>query len=174
MWHAKYLGYFCSFNIIIQNDILSVGKPEIKSTTPVALGSHVLHDCRYNVVYCRILFLKHIPHLKYAAKCSECRKITRQMHAVRTDYYEKLHASNRYKIKHLKYTLQWRHNGRDNVSNHQPHDWLLNRLFRRRSQKTSKLCVTGLCAWNSPVTGEFPAQMASKAKNISIWWRHHD
>ena len=29
-------------------------------------------------------------------------------------------------------SLQWRHNGRDIVSNHQPHDCLLNRLFRRR------------------------------------------
>ena len=44
------------------------------------------------------------------------------------------------------------------VSNHQPHDCLHNRLFRRRSKKISKLCVTGLCAGNSPVTGEFPAQ----------------
>ena len=25
----------------------------------------------------------------------------------------------------------------------------------------------------SPVTGEFPAQMASNAENVSIWWRHH-
>ena len=24
-----------------------------------------------------------------------------------------------------------------------------------------------------PVTGEFPAQMASNAENFSIWWRHH-
>ena len=48
-------------------------------------------------------------------------------------------------------SLQWRHNGRDSVSNHQPHDCLLNRLFRRRSKKTSKLRVTGLCAGNSPV-----------------------
>ena len=57
--------------------------------------------------------------------------------------------------------LQWRHNGRNSVSNHQPHDCLLNRLFRRRSKKTSKLRVTGLCAGTSPGTGEFPAQMAS-------------
>ena len=28
-------------------------------------------------------------------------------------------------------------------------------------------------AGNSPVTGEFPAQMASNAENVSIWWRHH-
>ena len=27
--------------------------------------------------------------------------------------------------------LQWRHNGHDGVSNHQPHDYLLNCLFRR-------------------------------------------
>ena len=50
---------------------------------------------------------------------------------------------------------------------------LLNRSFRCRSQKISKLRVTCLCAGNSPVTGEFPAQMASDAENVSIWWRHH-
>ena len=70
-------------------------------------------------------------------------------------------------------TLRWRHNDRDGVWNHQPHDCLLNRLFRRKSKKTSKLRVTGLCAWNSPVTGEFPAQRASNAENVSIWWCRH-
>ena len=60
--------------------------------------------------------------------------------------------------------LQWRHNGHDGVSNHQPHDCFLSRLFRRRSKKTSKLRVTGLCAGNSPGTGEFPAQMASNTE----------
>ena len=70
-------------------------------------------------------------------------------------------------------SVYWSHNGRDSVSNHQPHDCLLNRLIRRISKKTSKLRVTGLCAGNSPGTGEFPAQMASKAENVSIWWRHH-
>ena len=69
-------------------------------------------------------------------------------------------------------TLHWRHNDHDGVSNHQPHGCLLNRLFRRRSKKTSKrhwpLCgeFTG--------TGEFPAQRASFAENVSIWWRHHE
>ena len=70
-------------------------------------------------------------------------------------------------------SLEWRHNGLDSVSNHQPHACLLNRLFRRKSKKTSKLRVTGLCVGNSPGTGEFPAQMASNAENVSIWWRHH-
>ena len=52
--------------------------------------------------------------------------------------------------------LQWRRNGHDGVSNHQPRDCLLSRLFRRRSKETSRLRVTGLCAGNSPATGEFP------------------
>ena len=48
-------------------------------------------------------------------------------------------------------TLQWRHNGCDGVSNIQPHDCLLNRLY----------IITGplhVCAGNSPITslwGEF-------------------
>ena len=67
------------------------------------------------------------------------------------------------------YSLQWRHNDHDGVSNHQPHHCLLSRLFWRRSNKTSKFRVTGLCAGNSPG----PAQRASKAENVSIWWRHH-
>ena len=29
-------------------------------------------------------------------------------------------------------SLEWGHNGLDSISNHQPHDYLLNRLFRRR------------------------------------------
>ena len=70
-------------------------------------------------------------------------------------------------------TLRWRHNERDSVWNHQPHDCLLKRLFRRRSKKISKICVTGLCVGNSPATGEFPAQMASNAENV-VWWRHHE
>ena len=65
------------------------------------------------------------------------------------DFY---HFSSRYSFFLLQVSvshplaLLWRHNGHDGVSNHQPHDSLLNRLFRRRSKKTSKLCVTGLCA----------------------------
>ena len=64
--------------------------------------------------------------------------------------------------------LQWRHNRRDGVSHHQPHDCLLNRLFRRRSKKISKLRVAGLSTGKSPVTGEFPAQRASNVENVSI------
>ena len=47
---------------------------------------------------------------------------------------------------HMFNALQWRHNEHDSVSNHQPHECLLNRLFGRISKKTSKLHFTGLCA----------------------------
>ena len=86
--------------------------------------------------------------------------VTRASHGTGCDY-------------HMSVALQWRHNERDCVSNHHPRDCLLNRLSRRRSKKTSKVHVTGLYMVNSPVTGEFPAQRASNAENVSIWWRHH-
>ena len=75
-------------------------------------------------------------------------------------------------------TLLWRHNGRDSISNDQPHHCLLNRLFKRRSKKKSKLRVTGLCTGNSPKTGEFPTQMTRNAEMfpfddvtmiVSVW-----
>ena len=53
-------------------------------------------------------------------------------------------------------SLQWRRNERDCFSDHQPHDCLLNRLFRRRSKKyqssPSLAVVRGIHRWpmNSP------------------------
>ena len=64
------------------------------------------------------------------------------------------------------FPLQWRHDERLMM--------VYSTVYSsRRSQKTSKLRVTGLCVENSPVTGEFPAQRASNAENVPIWWRHH-
>ena len=60
--------------------------------------------------------------------------------------------------------LQWHYNKRDGVSAHRHLDCLFNRLFKRRSEKTSKLRVTGLSTGNSPVTDEFPVQSASDAE----------
>ena len=53
------------------------------------------------------------------------------------------------------FTLQWRHNGCDGISNHRRLDCLLIRLFGHRSKKRSKLRVTGLCEGNPPVTSGF-------------------
>ena len=102
-------------------------------------------------------------------KWSSCRWFDtpwRNGHHVAGDIFKRIQCKS-------SYSLQWRHNERDSVSNHQPYDCLFNCLFRRRSKKTSKLRATGLCMGNSPVTSEFPTQRASNAENISIWWRHH-
>ena len=70
------------------------------------------------------------------------------------------------------YSLQWRHTERDDVSNHQHLD-CVQPFVQHRPKKTSELRVVGLCEGNSLVTGGFPAQRASNAENVSIWWRHH-
>ena len=71
---------------------------------------------------------------------------------------------------------QWRHNNHNGVSNHQPHGCLLNCLFRHRSEKTSKLRVTGLCAWNSPGPVNSPHKGPVTRKMFPfddvIMWQH--
>ena len=64
-------------------------------------------------------------------------------------------------------SLLWRHNEHDGISDHQPYDCLPHRLFRRRSKKT-KLHVTGLCVWNSLVTGEFPHKGPVRRKMFQL------
>ena len=84
------------------------------------------------------------------------------------------HVANISFQKQSRAALQWRDNCCDGVSNYRRLDCLLERLFRRRSKKTSKLRVTGLCEDNSTRTGEFPSQMANNAENVFIWWRNDD
>ena len=79
----------------------------------------------------------------------------------------------RLSIRKLHRPLQWRHNGHDGVSYHQPHHCLLNRLFSADQRKYQSSASLAFCDGNSPVTGEFPAQMASNAENVYIWRRHH-
>ena len=45
-------------------------------------------------------------------------------------------------------------------------------FYSKGDFKKSRLRATGLCEENSPVTGEFPAQKAGNAENVSFWWRH--
>ena len=56
----------------------------------------------------------------------------------RRDIQSGVDTNNSNPVINIPLTLQWRHNGRDGVSNHQPHDCLLNRLFRHRSNKNIK------------------------------------
>ena len=55
-----------------------------------------------------------------------------------------------------------------------PASRLFTQNFVQAQIKNPKLRVTGFCEGNSPSTGDFPAQRASNAENVSIWWRHHD
>ena len=72
------------------------------------------------------------------------------------------------------FTLQWRHNRHDSVSNHQPYDCLLtvySDADQRKNQSSASLAfVRGI----DRGTGEFPAQMASNTENVSICWRLHE
>ena len=45
-------------------------------------------------------------------------------------------------------------------------------VYSGADQWKQNLRITGLSVGNSSVTGEFPAQMASNAENVSVWWRH--
>ena len=70
-------------------------------------------------------------------------------------------------------TLQWCHNQRDGVPNHQPHDCLLNRLFRYRSKKHQSSAplnfVSGIHRWPMKSLHKGPVTQ-NKFPNI---WRHH-
>ena len=83
--------------------------------------------------------------------------------------------------------LRWRHNEWDGVSNHQPHDCLVNCLSGRRSKKTSKPRVTGLCAGISPGPVDSPHKWPVTRKLfpfddvimvydslITVWWLADD
>ena len=69
-------------------------------------------------------------------------------------------------------SLQWCHNERNGISNHQRLDCSLNPLFRHRSKNTSKHCVAGLCEGIHRWPVDSP-QRVSNAENASIWWHHH-
>ena len=70
-----------------------------------------------------------------------------RIYALTSDFHEFIFNESAGFVYH---TLRWRHNECDSVSHHQPHGCLLNGLLWRRSKKTSKLRVTGLCVGNSP------------------------
>ena len=57
---------------------------------------------------------------------------------------------------------QWCHNELNGISNHQCLDCLLNRVFRHRSKKTSKLRITGLCEGNSLVNSPHKGPVTRK------------
>ena len=75
-------------------------------------------------------------------------------------------------------TLQWRHNERDDVSNHRCLVYLLNRLFRRRSKNTSNpeslAFVRGIHRWpvDSPHKGLVTRKIFPFDDSIIIFNEH--
>ena len=57
----------------------------------------------------------------------------------------------------------------NDVSNHKPHGCLLNRLFRHRSKKTSKLRVTGLGIHGWPVNSPYRRPVTRKMFPFASW-----
>ena len=47
-------------------------------------------------------------------------------------------------------------------------------VYSDADQSKHQSCASLAFMWGIPGTGEFPAQMASYAENVSIWWHHHD
>ena len=46
-------------------------------------------------------------------------------------------------------------------------------VYSGADQRKYQIAASLAFAGNSPVTGEFPAQRASNAESVPIWWRHH-
>ena len=69
-------------------------------------------------------------------------------------------------------TLQWSHNERDGVLS-LAFRWFAQPFDQAQIKENIKVRRHRLWWGNSPVTGEFPAQRASDADNVSISWRHH-
>ena len=106
--------------------------------------------------------VKHSPKLYIRIRSRTCREEYTCKTKVRDQWFD-VHQTVTDNTTSAVLALLWRHNDRDDVSNHQPHDCLLNRLFRRRSKKTSKLRVTGLCEgtgdqWIPLTKGQWPGK----------------
>ena len=74
------------------------------------------------------------------------------------------------------FSIQWRHNEREGVSNHQPYDCLLNRLFRRRSKKITKFSFDDVIMWHrvgtaSWIFGKNINHISSPVRLVKIWER---
>ena len=88
----------------------------------------------------------------------------RQWSGVLPPYAESFRTQHMFSI-----SIQWRHNEHDGATNHQPHECLLKVRIKENIKAPRHWPLWG----NSSVSGEFPAQRASNAENVSIWWRHH-
>ena len=137
-----------------------------------------------NLGYPQLIFQLHL-HLASLQRAQQLNfeRIWRQKWMLRTK--EILRVSEGCSIWHIPvchwfvYPLQWRHNGHDGVSNHQPDECLLNRLFSHRSKKyqssASLAFVRGIHRWsvNSPHKGPVTRKMFP-FHNVIMWTVNQD
>ena len=167
--------------ITVSDNVLSSGRRQtiLKLKCRLRNGGHFVSASMYRVEYisCNISdrWLKMmLQHPKFVRFCKDRWRLhVVEKHRLNACFFGACNAPCPVLLLPNWATLQGRHNKRDRVSNHQPHDCLLNRFVTRRSKKTINAPRHCFFAGNSPVTGEFPAQGASNAENVSIWWRHH-
>ena len=124
--------------------------------------SRIVLDCRSEWLLCHYainsLDVDHMLVLIPSKWCALHKRMVQSFHPpIKPDYYEVKYLQPIWRsvarIYHLRVhdLLQWCHNEHNGVSKHRRLNCLLNRLFRRRSKKSSKFRVTGLCEGNPPV-----------------------
>ena len=123
-------------------------------------------DCLMSCMICVCMFDKHHTLLKRGNQLTVLSVVCDGVHCSADQQWNR-------QTRTYSFELRWHHNEHDGISNPQPHECWLSRLFRRRWKKTSKFPVTGLCEGNIRRTGELPTQRARNAENVSIWWHHH-
>ena len=99
---------------------------------------------------CDLTLDRRYQHIPINFDKGQCRRLSSKITRVNVwqqyCFVGRLHVNNAAQWQSLPW-LQWRHNKRHGVSNHQT-GCLFNRLFKRTSKKTPKLLVTGLCERN--------------------------
>ena len=138
--------------------------PGLLMHTHASLGLHMMLTPEISTTDDRLAPIHHHGIISHDVRCTKLKCFT-------SLYLLKVNLNNMRRF--IDNALQWRHNEGDGISHHRRLQCLLNCWFRRTSKNTSKLRVSGLCAGNSSVTSEFPAQKTSNSEYISIWWRHH-
>ena len=135
-WYNKYGIVFLKEDVIFY----------LNQITHILIHKQVLHLMLYSTVhYCSCISICVNPYQKHISWDVLYKWMGICKTFIMLPYKTMLLASSYHSI-----SLLWRHNEHDSVSYHQPRGCLLDRLFRRRSKKTSKLRVTGLCVGNSP------------------------
>ena len=81
-----------------------------------------------------VLRIGHITTMALQTHCTERRHVRFHVDVLTVSNDRRRPTIHAYGVTKEVMTLQWRHNDNDSVSNHQPYDCLLNRLFGRRSK----------------------------------------